>query len=47
LKRIHRLKTFSKNWFRDWWKQNHLHKIKTNFLSIMQFEVDYEETVIN
>ncbi len=47
LKRTHRLKTFSKRWFREWWKQDHFHKIKTKFLSIIRFEVDHEETIID
>jgi hypothetical protein len=45
-KRAHHRSTSSKRWFRDWWKQDHLHKIKTKSLSIIRFEVDHEETVI-
>jgi hypothetical protein len=29
LKRAHHRSTSSKRWFRGWWKQDHLHKIKT------------------
>jgi hypothetical protein len=47
LKRTHRLKTLSKRWFQDWWKQDHLYKIKTKLLSIIRFEVDHEEAVID
>jgi hypothetical protein len=43
----HRLKTFSKKWFRDWWKQDHFHKIKTKSLLIIRFEVDHEDAVID
>ncbi len=46
LKRAHHRSTSSKRWFRDWWKQDHLHKIKTKSLFIMRFEVDHEEAVI-
>jgi hypothetical protein len=46
LKRTHRLKTSSKKWFRDWWKKDHLHKIETKSLSIIRFEVDHEEAII-
>jgi hypothetical protein len=45
-KRSHRLKTSSKKWFRDWWKQDHLHKIKTKSLSIIRFEVDHQRAMI-
>jgi hypothetical protein len=47
LKRAHRRSASSKRWFQDWWKQDHLHKIKTKFLSIIRFEVNHEETVID
>ncbi len=47
LKRTHRLKTLSKKWFRDWWKQDHLHKHRTKFLSIIRFKVDHEKAVID
>jgi hypothetical protein len=46
LKRAHHRETSSKKWFRDWWKQNHLYKIKTKFLSIIRFEIDHEKTII-
>jgi hypothetical protein len=46
LKRVYRRSTSSKKWFRNWWKQNHLHKIKTKSLSIIRFEVDHKEAVI-
>ncbi len=47
LKRAYRRSASSKRWFRNWWKQDHLHKIKTKSLSIIRFEVDHEETVID
>jgi hypothetical protein len=47
LKRVYRRSASSKRWFRDWWKQDHLHKIKTKSLSIIRFEVDHEEAVID
>ncbi len=47
LKRAHRLKALSKRWFRDWWKQDHLHKIRTKLLSVIRFEAGHEEAVID
>ncbi len=46
LKRAHHCEASSKRWFRGWWKQDHLHKIKTKPLSIIQFEADHEGAVI-
>jgi hypothetical protein len=35
LKRAYRRSASSKRWFRDWWKQGHLHKIRTKSLSVI------------
>ncbi len=47
LKRAHRRSASSKRWFRNWWKQDHLHKIRTKSLSIIRFEVDHEKAVVD
>jgi hypothetical protein len=46
LKRAHNCKAPTKRWFRGWWKQGHLHKIKTKPLPIIRFEAGHEEAVL-
>ncbi len=45
-KRAHHRQTSSKKWFRNWWKQDYFHKIRTKSLSIIRFEVDVEKAVV-
>ncbi len=46
LKRVYHFETSLKKWFRSWWKQDHLHKIRTKFSSIIRFEIDHEDVMI-
>ncbi len=47
LKRAHNQKAPSRRWFRTWWKQSNLHKIKTKPLSIIRFAAAQESDVID
>ena len=47
LKRARDCKSPTRRWFRDWWKSNHLHKIKIKPLPMIRFEAADEKDVAN